>query len=352
MPETGQTPDVYFIILDGYARDDQLAEQLNFDNTPFLEEMRALGFNVPQCNRSNYTLTQLSLTSTMNFTYLEDLGLGLQRDALLDTAVFDTTIRRDSRVLKIFEQLGYSTIAFETGFRWTEIESADYFFSPNQSWLERIRSGNGLNAFEALLVRTTIALPLFEEQLVPVGDGVEQDQVASGDRVHYELVRFVFDTLETIPDISGPKFIFAHLVVPHEPYVFGADGSFRPTDNVKEGYAEQIRYVNGRVVDMVQALLARSGTPPVIILQADHGGPYLDTPDRIFPTAAYYFPGASQAELAPLVTPVNLFRFVFNEYFGADLPLLENKSYFSTYYWPYDFAELDELRAGCTAQPQ
>jgi hypothetical protein len=352
MPEDETPPDVYFIILDAYARDDQLAKQLGFDNTPFLEEMRALGFYVPLCSRSNYTLTELSLTSAMNFSYLQDMGLGLDRTALYDKAVFDNTIRRDSRVLRIFEELGYSIVAFETGFRRTEIETADYFYSPNRSWLDLFRSGEDWNAFEALLLRTTIALPILERELIAGEDIPREDQVVSGARQRYELIKYVFDTLETVPDIDGPTFTFAHLVVPHESYVLAPDGSFLPVYNVREGYLNQVQYVNARLVAAIQTILENSATPPVILVQADHGGPYPEAPDRIFTLAAYYLPETDDSELSELLTPVNLFRFVFNAYFGAELPLLENKSYFSTYYWPYDFTQPSEERPGCEQSGQ
>jgi hypothetical protein len=40
-----------------------------------------------------------------------------------------------------------------------------------------------------------------------------------------------------------------------------------------------------------------------------------------------YLPGVDQAKLSASMTPVNTFRLIFNEYFGAHLPLLEDHSY-------------------------
>ena len=45
---------------------------------------------------------------------------------------------------------------------------------------------------------------------------------------------------------------------------------------------------------------------------------------------AFYLPDRNVAKLAyPSTTPINTFRFVFNEYFGGDYPLLDDVSYYS-----------------------
>src|SRR6266849_1590823 len=46
---------------------------------------------------------------------------------------------------------------------------------------------------------------------------------------------------------------------------------------------------------------------------------------------AYYLPGGGSSALYDTITPANSFRVVFNYYFQAGLPLLEDKCYFSTF---------------------
>jgi hypothetical protein len=72
----------------------------------------------------------------------------------------------------------------------------------------------------------------------------------------------------------------------------------------------------------------------IIIVQSDHGpGLVMKKPSdwynermRIF--NAYYLPG-QKAGLYPTITPVNTFRVLFRDYFGADLPQLKDESYCS-----------------------
>ncbi|MBW1933532.1 MAG: hypothetical protein JRI56_11115, partial [Deltaproteobacteria bacterium] len=39
---------------------------------------------------------------------------------------------------------------------------------------------------------------------------------------------------------------------------------------------------------------------------------------------AMYLPGMDYSEISPAISPVNTFRLIFNHYFGADYPLLED----------------------------
>ena len=66
-------PDIYYIILDGYSRDDTLLDFFDYDNTPFLNELEAMGFYVARCSQSNYAQTQLSLSSSTNMVYLQSI---------------------------------------------------------------------------------------------------------------------------------------------------------------------------------------------------------------------------------------------------------------------------------------
>jgi hypothetical protein len=126
-----------------------------------------------------------------------------------------------------------------------------------------------------------------------------------------------------------PPFWPSYFVVPDE----------RPE---KEAYVAQIQCLNRRIESIAERLLHDSPAPPVIILQSDHGHgrmplhiPEVDavTPDRIAERthvfAAYYLPGVNRHVVPDSISVVNVFRTVFREYFGANLPPLPDKTYWS-----------------------
>ena len=69
----GRRPDIYYIILDGYARSDVMSKLFGFDNEPFLKRLEQKGFYVARRSTANYCQTPLSLSSSLNAVYLNDL---------------------------------------------------------------------------------------------------------------------------------------------------------------------------------------------------------------------------------------------------------------------------------------
>jgi hypothetical protein len=62
---------------------------------------------------------------------------------------------------------------------------------------------------------------------------------------------------------------------------------------------------------------------------------------------AYYLPRGGNEVLYPDVSPVNTFRLIFNRYFDAGLPLLDDLSYYSAMSSPYNYIPIAEGRPGC-----
>ena len=92
-----------------------------------------------------------------------------------------------------------------------------------------------------------------------------------------EAVLYAFDALRPAGNRKQPTFVFAHIISPHFPYVFSADGGPArvPDEDWTEmdAYFAQIEFVNDKVEELVEQLLAESNTPPIIVLQSDHGWP-------------------------------------------------------------------------------
>jgi len=68
-------PDIYYIVLDAYSREDVLAERFDFENAAFLDELRERGFYIAEQSSSNYLRTIFSITSTLNLNYLQNLDV-------------------------------------------------------------------------------------------------------------------------------------------------------------------------------------------------------------------------------------------------------------------------------------
>ena len=319
-------PDIYFFILDGYARADMLEKYYDFDNSAFVDALEARGFHVATHGRSNYFLTFLSLASTLNMRMLDKPQEKADRmDAY--------RMVRKHEVGRILKERGYRIVHFDTNYGGTETsDMADISYSYRPPLLQ--------NEFVTVLLRTTALRP-FEPNVA-------------------HLYLYMMDHIVEVPSIPGPTFTLFHLVLPHNPYVFARDGTIR--ENVpmtlekhgkreswqdKQAYLDQLVYLNGRIESIVDELIARSPNPPIIVIQSDHGSAinrYLDQGDywieRTATLNAIYAPPAIVARWGDEAQSVNTFRIILGELFGLDLPPLEPRFLFSKYGAPYKWKDV------------
>jgi hypothetical protein len=305
-----------------------LKDEYGYDNSDFLNTLRDLGFTIADCSLSNYAQTQMSLSSSLNFNYIDALSDRFVEGSD-DRTGLDTLIHQSAARVSL-EKAGYKTVAFATGFLATELTDADYFLGPGYSWEQ-------LNEFESLLMETTLA------RLVQ--DGNRFGMQTSGSERFRERTLFTLDKLDELSYIQGPKFVFVHIVAPHPPYVFGPTGGpVEPaevgTTKTQEGashYRDQAIYISSRMMEIVPKIIANSSTPPVIIIQGDHGPTVASSPHaRMSNLNAYFLPDVDTS-VYPTITPVNTFRVIFNSYFGQNLELLDDVSLYSDYTDPFNF---------------
>lgn len=326
----GYAPDIYYIILDAYGRQDVLMEMFNYDNTSFLRFLESKGFYVAKCSQSNYAQTMLSLTSSLNFDYLDSLTSSLTPDA--DTRAPLRALGQYNNARKFLSSQGYSIVSFATNFPVSEWTDAGYFLSP---------PAQGMGDFEIMLAQTSVLR-------APLDMIKESPEQKSADWYRRRTL-FVLDQLErTVPGLNSPKFVFAHLVIPHHPFVFGPNGeelnsieaNVPPFEEYKVKYPDQVTYINKRMQAIIDIILKTSSHPPIIIIQGDHGPASFDVIERRMKNlSAYYFPDNTQG-LYPTITPVNSFRVIFNKYFGQNYPMLEDKAFYSDYDIPYNYVEV------------
>lgn len=337
-------PDIYYIILDAYTRDDALQKIIAYDNTPFLDELTEIGFYIAYCSQSNYAQTRLSLATSLNSSYIEDLDSKFSGQATSRAGM--SRFIKYSSTRQLLEDLGYTTIAYETGFKWTEIGDADIYLAPSSISGNILDIAGGINKFESMLISTSGGRFVFDiANLLP---NYLQQKLDYPNQIHRERVLFVLDSLEKIPSISGPKFVFAHIVSPHPPYVFGPNGEVVDhVDDRMDGYRDQIIYLNSRLIPLLKKIIMNSEIPPIIVIQGDHGAIYTVKEERMAIFNAYYLPSGGDRNLYEHITPVNTFRMIFNHYFESDLDILDDISYYSEYDKPYTYTIIEDSRAEC-----
>jgi len=335
-------PDIYYIILDGYARADLLQNRFAFDNTPFLDSLTARGFFVADSSYSNYCQTLLSLSSSLNLSYHDELVLEMGEESTDRKRLIQMI--KNNYAAQFLKDYGYKTVACPSGYYGTEITNADIYITPPGT----------LSEFEEILLNTT-PIPVVLRKMKSL-------------TLHRDRVLSNLSHLATRPDTDDPLFVFAHIICPHPPFVFNAEGGpadvsgFQVFSQGKSGlwpfgqanenaYIDQVRFMNSQLLTMIDKILGASPST-VIVLQADHGAlfPRMDTQsdtDEYFQKFsilnAYHLPDADSTVLWETITPVNSLAVIFNALYGTDFEIVPDRIYWSTLDRPFHHTDITEI---------
>ena len=203
-----QQPDIYYIILDAYARNDVMT-LLGYDNLEFIDELENIGFYVASCSRSNYPQTILSMASSLNMGYLWDVLPNQGPDDRNSSPVYESI--PNNQVRQILENKQYKTITFYTDSPWLDWEQTDVFYKPEPGGFFQER----ISTFEYMFLETTALYPLLEQDYF----------LWKKYETNYHRIIYTLEQLEKVPDLPGPKFIYVHMLIPHPPNIFLPDGS-------------------------------------------------------------------------------------------------------------------------------
>jgi hypothetical protein len=341
-------PDIYYIITDGYGREDIYSSYYNMDNSPFSDSLRSRGFIVTSESHSNYIRTKLSIASSLNMSYLPFISYPSSGNKLIKNWI-DNNV-----VMKSLEKIGYKIISFDSMYYYSNIQDADISIPTNLPQA---------NLFKVILQTRSIGRLFLDLGLIKPIETYRDYQLLSYSQTNQ---------LAQIAQLDGPKFVFIHFLQPHPSFIFNSKGPITPekpyalvdADDVplpKEEYIyylrEQTLYTNELLLRSIDNILKKSDNDPIIILQGDHGGGvyfYAGSVDksciseRASILNAYYFPGEVALEIPENITPVNSFRVIFNTYFQANLHMLENKTYFSPINHEFFFTDVtDRLSETC-----
>ncbi|MGH7630924.1 MAG: sulfatase-like hydrolase/transferase [Gemmatimonadales bacterium] len=348
---TGTRPHFFLIVLDKYTGSASLASNYRFDNAGFERFLEEHGFRVLRGPRANYVQTFLALASLLNWEYadglVDSLGGDEQRRELLYPMV------EDNRTAQALAALGY---------RFVFVPSAFAITMENRFADERVQHPRDVpREFETVWLRTTLLHRAVERWCATARcfRGLLPQVHESAESFDWKFAR-----LGELARSTEPLFVFAHLALPHEPYLFAADCSHtKPywperddgpeAEQVKAAYVAQVQCVNRKLERLVQELDRTGGRPAIVVLQSDHGHgrlgrdlPALEdvTADRIAERvdifAAYHLPGAPAGLIPDSMGPVNAMRAIMRHYYGFDLPPLEESTWWSSRDQPYKLTRI------------
>jgi hypothetical protein len=301
---------------------------------------------VVEWSASNYPRTAMSICSTLNMSYLDKALHGPVDEGDVNPGLYADRAVSHNKAFTFVRERGYRTVYLPPEYGTAMPQDVDVL----------LNSSARLSEFHKVLLQKTPFEDLLEALSTPY----------SSMELHRKHVLFTLDALKKLPHmgqtLKAPMFVYAHILCPHPPIVFGADGERIPAsehipttrlfvrdETYKRNYKAQVAFISKQALETVQAILSTSRRPPVIVLCSDHGSEFevdWDRPEfsnlreRMANLDALYLPGDAAKMVYPTMTNVNLFRVIFDYYFGADFPLLPDRSYFSHAATPYKFTQV------------
>ncbi len=333
--DTPEHPDIYYIIADGYPSNRHLLRDYGYDNTPFTEALEALGFFVAYDSKSNYGATLHSLSSSLNMRYVPENTA----NADVDGRLYLRTLIADNEVARVLIESGYTYVYMLSGFlrsSRTADFNLDFFEGGAKKYDFRTRDlitdGRSYKEpFYPLLLSSTL-LHLTSGKLEPLLE-------AKGRPYTWRDTGRFFATLESlkrVPDMPEATFTFTHLLEPHGPVQLKRNGeklaeaTWRPSP--AQFFAE-LELINEHLLEALRVILKRSTTPPIIILQADHGTDLGrswsdDRHVTYFEILnAFHLPGGRPGRMRRDISPINTFRVILSAYYGMQYEELEVKHF-------------------------
>jgi hypothetical protein len=210
----------------------QLRDYYNFDNTSFYNELRKRNFIAPSKSRSNYPFTYASLLSTLNNSYLINNYDNLPQGA----SYFQI---KESHAFKKIKSMGYKFVNFDNWWKGTQnITIADFNYYRNSAYLSS----------------TTYDFIYFRTPIFAISDRIFPSR---SKRFSCSEVKNKFNDLTSIASSKDSGlFIFAHFLVPHEPYLINADGGCNSSsfggvpENTKQNYIGYLEYTNNKLLQI------------------------------------------------------------------------------------------------------
>jgi hypothetical protein len=328
-------PDIYFIVLDGYTGTNSLKNDFEFDNSQFLQSLYDFEFYTPEKHFSNYGWSNLSMASILNMDYIHKYPNYSVNDSLLLRNLFNNNL-----VMNTFQSNGYQTFFIDGGAPFRNMYSSEFTLCHDVD-----------NGLLQNLIDTSMISIISKWFLVTSWD---------------EIRTCAFMELENVHKQSDkPKFVYAHINLPHHPYSYDSNLDlieyFEIDEELNEKvsnerYIYQLQYANKKILELIPKLISSSENKLIIII-SDHGWAFthhfkqpLENNEqyliqRYDNFQAFYLPQNEKSY--NYITPVNIFRTIFNDFFNTDLELVENMAIFvekdpvtSTYLYQVDVTNI------------
>jgi hypothetical protein len=325
-----ELPNIIYIVPDRYAGVDQLKKYFNYDNSNFLNALEDRGFVIGKHSRSNYPRSYASILSTLNSSYIIESS--------------DKKKKRDLAIPATTNSYAYRNL-YELGYKLYNLNN----------WWEGTRyiTNEEYNFFSEYIELTQSPLRDYINLRTPYGSIVRELsevllQKPSNFLVHRSLeCDILINQFKKLSDFTQDKdsglFVYAHILVPHPPYLLNANGDCNPLpmrntgpdlESNKDRYIEYLKFFNDQILSIFDVML-KTNKNFIFVIQSDEGpypcsymNPCNDNWDlKTANINAFYSSNKLGINENDLKTPINNFNYIYKYLLDSDVQTLEHVVY-------------------------
>ena len=305
-------PNIYYVIFDEYVGFQAMRDYWHDNSVDQFAAFLAKDHFFLAPDSHSVTINTLSeMASRMNLH---------QYTETTDPTVMNAALR-DNKVMAILKSYGYTTVSINMAIQGIQADRS-VTFSPQAI------EGMGPDEFLQTFVHGTMADAFGNLIINEDSEGVAQQ----------EAIQYALAQTTAQPKGSAPLFVYTHLLLPHEPFIFDKNGKLNPPQDFYDWhyYQGQYQYTTKVMEQLITKLLAQAdpANPPVIILQSDEGARNLQSrtsshivingvlenyPSQYFSLIlnTMYLPGFDTSSLPADLPPIQTFALVLNHYLNA-----------------------------------
>lgn len=314
-------PNVYFIVLDGYAGYQSLQDSFGFKNDSFYNFLKQRYFQVIP-STANYDFTFYSMASTLNMQYIA--GDFENKTAFQNDIQQRFNEVRYAAVFSNFSGMGYNI----ENYSFFDVSTKQGIYDHNNSFFP-LHSFLLLNKIFHKRLLSDLGWMLYNGRFKI--DWLTKEKIYRSDTYNKRALKMLQASIAKHSTV--PKFCYAHLLLPHEPYYKDSVGNYialkKDAMYNKALYVSYLKYTNSIIKSTVTGIVEKDAAA-IIIIMSDHGFNTQEvryyTPSTYNNIFAVRFPDQKFDTSISKISNVNFFRYVFNAQFQQTIPYLKDST--------------------------
>lgn len=328
--KTEKKYNIYLIVPDGYASNENLLKYWYFDNSTFVSDLKNKGFFVAQNPHSNYRYTMHSVSTMLNLNYWTTLTT----EPFLEAKIADNTLMHFLSTQKyhcrIFDH-GKRHYEFNANavrlnlknylFRQSAIYSLGYFFKFYIDFSSTPTERNDDAVFQYI-----------KNDLESTNSDTIRHQFGY---YHSMITHYPFkDKAEDVPNKDLMKIYPLPLNLQWATVLFNHSRTLGTQGDslLMNEYLLKVKQTNDSLQTILNRYWNNIKEKSIVIIMSDHGFRTMPGQPVDFQSEAYsnfcavYFPDKDYTTLTDTITPINVVRMAVNKAVGTNLPYLPDKT--------------------------